>query len=64
MELHIYEATNPYYQITLLGNTIAIYLGQVFVHKARQECIFGRNIMVPYELSGSLEQVHHGENAE
>ena len=62
MELHIYEATNLHYQVTLLDNAITIYLGQVFVHKARQEGIFGRNIMVPYELSGSLEQVQQGEN--
>ena len=62
MELHIYEATNPHFQIILLDNTIAIQLRQVFIHKARQESIFGRNIMVPYELSGSLEQVQQGEN--
>ena len=62
MELHIYDATNLHFQVTLLDNAITINLGQVIVHKARQEGILGRNIMVPHELSGSLEQVHHGEN--
>ena len=62
MELHIYDATNLHFQVTLLDYAITINLGQVFVHKARQEGILGRNIMVPYELSGSLEQVQHREN--